>query len=284
MHCSESHVSPTNGSPSLKKRSALLKGLKRLGTLFSVNPSASAGSAEVRPDCDPSQRNGFAHATSTPDFPYTCPMSISASPSPSYMDMGKSHRLSSVVRFGSSWSPLLQPHSPSSPFPVAGREIFSDSSRNFAQLSSCDVPALRFNVLNSGAPVLATSPPSARDLTKHQQLPKSSPVTIINFCNSVSSCSSKLDKAPDAASPSTEVAAQAASLASCNVPESGATPPVQPLQPHPQPTCPPDTTLLAVSPAVPSPMRRRVWCLEDYQVLKRLYKGSSARCVNWMRV
>ncbi|PNH12197.1 Aurora kinase B [Tetrabaena socialis] len=40
---------------------------------------------------------------------------------------------------------------------------------------------------------------------------------------------------------------------------------------------PAPSSLLAVSPAAPEAMRRSVWALEDYQVARRLYKGSTSR-------
>ncbi|KAG2502238.1 hypothetical protein HYH03_000724 [Edaphochlamys debaryana] len=38
----------------------------------------------------------------------------------------------------------------------------------------------------------------------------------------------------------------------------------------------PGTLLLGLNPAVPAPMRRRTWTLDDYQVVKRMYKGSTS--------
>ncbi|GIL86215.1 hypothetical protein Vretifemale_14603 [Volvox reticuliferus] len=37
-----------------------------------------------------------------------------------------------------------------------------------------------------------------------------------------------------------------------------------------------DTTLLAMCPGVPAAMRRRQWCVEDYDVSRKLYKGSTS--------
>ncbi len=45
------------------------------------------------------------------------------------------------------------------------------------------------------------------------------------------------------------------------------------------PEAPGNTTLLTMSPATPQAMRRRVWSLEDYDISKRVYKGSTSAVV-----
>ncbi|KAG2494941.1 hypothetical protein HYH03_006876 [Edaphochlamys debaryana] len=58
-------------------------------------------------------------------------------------------------------------------------------------------------------------------------------------------------------------------------PTSDAVPDSPPAAPAP-PSMATGAKVLTVSPALPAAMRRNVWCLEDYQVSKRLYKGASS--------
>ncbi|GLC41523.1 hypothetical protein PLESTB_001001800 [Pleodorina starrii] len=289
--CSDGSLAPAGASPgSGKKRSSLLKGLKRLSTLFSGSSSVSAGAVEVRPDSDPSLRDGLAHALSTPDLPYAAPISMSASPSPSYMDMAQNHRLVSALRSGGNGraSPPIELHSPCSPFPGAGRgPSRREAVPQFSSISSCESTSLRC-VVSCGTPQVLMSSAPLIDHLKHvkldqrqehqhqvaqqqQLLPSSSPVAILSPYHSVSSGSGKLEKVAmaESASPTAPLSGDAPAVA----------PPLQPaafLAPPPPAPPQPATTLLALNPAVPGPMRRRIWCLEDYQVVKRLYKGSSA--------
>ncbi|GIL58375.1 hypothetical protein Vafri_13438 [Volvox africanus] len=290
VHSCDGPFAPASASPILKKRHGLLKSLKRLGTLFSGNSPISAGDAEVRPDSDPSERNGLAHALSTPEFPCATPISISASPSPSYMEIIHNHPLASALRSGGVGSPPTEPHSPGSPFPAAIRGIFKrDSGQHISSSASCEVPSFRCNVLSCGAAPVTISSSTVQDQLKQHRLPASSPVNILSTCNSGSSVSVRSDVVHDAGSPPTVAGATAGTaMPVCyNSPiktaAAGPTPAQTQLQPQPaRPavavSCQPqsNTTLLALNPAVPGPMRRRSWCLEDYQVIKRLYKGSSA--------
>ncbi|GLI61103.1 hypothetical protein VaNZ11_003386 [Volvox africanus] len=292
VHSCDGPFAPASASPNLKKRNGLLKSLKRLGNFFSGDSPISAGPAEVQPDSDPSERNGLAHAFSTPEFPCTTPISISASPSPSYMEMVQNHPLASALRSGGIGSPPIEPHSPGSPFPAAIRGIFKrDSAQHIRSSASCEVPSFRCNVLSCGRAPVAISSPAVQDQLKQQRLPVSSPVNVLSVCNSGSSGSVRSDNVHDAGSPPTVAGATAGTaMPACyNSPIKTAAAGPTPAQPQPQPqpqparpaiaaSCQPqsNTTLLALNPAVPGPMRRRSWCLEDYQVVKRLYKGSSA--------
>ncbi|KAG2499640.1 hypothetical protein HYH03_002579 [Edaphochlamys debaryana] len=112
---------------------------------------------------------------------------------------------------------------------------------------------------------------SERDLPRHRDvsdMPTPAPAT-----RAISAASLPDTSSPAAASPPTAAHGSSLSAAVASQPPQAA-PGVAPA-PAPVPA-PPPTTLLALNPALPGPLRRRTWSLEDFNVVKRLYKGSTS--------
>ncbi len=291
------------------RKGGLLRGLKRLGTLLSgslsssprspcsqqrAEASAHAGTLYYRGgvqdfDSDSIRLERSAHAgtvmhsSSAPD-PLVLPSPVLTSRHPS--------RLSSLLKgHRGAESPPVMPHSPTTPLPLRVPNLPGDHQRQPPDVP-CNRPreTVRVNV----------TPAIGGPISSHAKISSPVPVPLPSFRSGNMSAGVQAFSSPTASTIASPLSARSPPVAvdsqdggpravnrlggktqpgdgafGSTTSELGRDPSAAEPQPPVPPQAPP-TTLLALNAAVPVAMRRRQWCLEDYQVVKRLYKGATS--------
>lgn len=212
-------------------------------------------------------------------------------------------RLSSLLKgHKGAESPPVMPHSPTTPMPPRAPILTKGHQRQPSDVvcNSAPLETVRLNI----------TPAIGGPISNHAKTSSPVPITMPSFLSDsmsagvravgsavASTCASPLARSPPVTYDSQDSRPQTAhqlggrTQLECGghgsptpglerEPAAALTrgPPVaraaEPLPVPPQ--APPTTTLLALNAAIPAAMRRRNWCIEDYQVLKRLYKGATS--------